>query len=82
MNQASGRGLVLAPEGYVAFEVIEGELTIGDAVDGDLMSHGFCDWINVTTGKAVRVYVQRIMASVETARTFTEARPGFPPTRE
>jgi hypothetical protein len=77
MNHASRRGLVLAPEGYVAFEVIEGELTIGDVVDGDFMSHGFCDWTNVTTGgAAVRVYVQRLMATVETARTFTEGPPG------
>lgn len=76
MNQASGRGLVLAPEGYVAFEVLEGELTIGDVVDGDFMSHGRCIWSNVSTGETVRVYVQRLMATPETARTFTEGPPG------
>jgi len=72
MNQASGRGLVLAPEGYVAFEVLDGGLTIGDVVDGDFMSHGRCIWTNLTTGDAVRVYVQRLILTLETARTFTE----------
>lgn len=75
MNHANGRGLVLAPEGYVAFEVLGGELALGDVVDGDFMSHGRCIWTNLTTGETVRVYVQRLMATMETARTFTERAP-------
>ncbi len=78
MNHASGRGLVLAPEGYVAFEVLEGALMVGDVVDGDFMSHGHCVWTNLTTGGTVHVYVQRLMASAETARTFTDRPPGSP----
>jgi hypothetical protein len=76
MNHASGRGLVLAPEGYVAFEVLEGALMVGDVVDGDLMSHGRCIWTNLTTGATVWVYVQRLMATPEIARTFTEGPTG------
>ena len=63
MNHVSGRGVVLAAEGYVAFELLEGGIVDGDLVDGDFLSHGPCTWTNVTTGKAVRVYVRQLMAT-------------------
>lgn len=75
MNHASGRGLVLATEGYVAFEVLGGTLSVGDLIDGDFMSHGRCIWNNLTTGQVVRVQVQHLMASMETGHRFCADRP-------
>ena len=61
MNHISGRGVVLAAEGYVAFELLEGGIVDGDEVDGDFTSHGACVWRNLTTGKDVKVYVHKLM---------------------
>ena len=70
MNHASGRGLVLAAEGYVAFEIVEGALMVGDIIDGDFMSHGRCSWKNLTTGGVVDVYVEQLMGTLEMVHTF------------
>jgi hypothetical protein len=69
MNHVSGRGLVLAAEGYVAFELLEGGIVDGDFVDGNFTSHGPCTWTNVTSGKPVRVYVHQLMVNGEAIRT-------------
>ena len=78
MNHVSGRGLVLAAEGYVAFEILEGSIADGDLVDGDFMSHGPCVWSNLTTGQVVRVYVRQLMATVDAASRFIGEHPPAP----
>jgi hypothetical protein len=74
MNHVSRRGLLLASGTYVAFELLEGTLTVGDVIDGDL-AYGPCVWKDVTTGEVVRAYVQQLMAPVEVALRFYEQPP-------
>jgi len=76
MNQVNGRGLLMSEGTYIAFDLVEGALNLGDRVDGDLV-YGPCTWRNVTTGDVVRVYVQHLTSTVEAANRFNE-RPSGP----
>jgi hypothetical protein len=74
MNHVNGRGLLMAEGTYIAFDLVEGMLNVGDLVDGDLL-YGPCTWRDLTTGEIVRVYVQQLMATVEAASRFHERSP-------
>jgi hypothetical protein len=73
LNQVNGRGLLMAGGTYVAFDLVEGTLNVGDLIDGDLV-YGPCTWRNVTTGQVVRAYVQQLTSTVEAANRFNERR--------
>jgi len=76
MNLVTRRGLLMSEGTYIAFDLVEGVLNLGDQVDGDLV-YGPCTWRNVTTGQVVRVYVQHLTSTVEAANRFNE-RPSGP----
>ena len=71
VNLVNGRGLLMAGGTFVAFDVVEGKLAIGDLIEGDLV-YGPCTWRNVTSGEVVRVYVQHLTSTVEAASRFHE----------
>jgi hypothetical protein len=77
MNQVNGRGLLLAEGTFIAFDLVEGRLHVGDLIDGDLV-YGPCTWRDLTTGEVVRVYVQQLMTTVEAASRFHERPPHSP----
>lgn len=75
MNQVTGRGLVMADGAYVAFELIDGTLAVGDVVDGEFNSYGPVAWTNLTTGETAQVYVQQLHGTVEAANRFYDQPP-------
>jgi hypothetical protein len=74
MNHVNGRGLLMANGTYIAFDLIEGTLHVGDVIEGDLV-YGPCSWRNVSSGDVVRVYVQQLTTTVEAASRFHERSP-------
>jgi hypothetical protein len=75
MNHVTRRGLLMSEGTYIAFDLVDGPLKVGDQIEGDLV-YGPCTWRNVTTGEVVRVYVQHLTSTVEAANRFNERSSG------
>lgn len=75
VNRISGRALILTPRGYSVADILEGELSPGDAVQGTVDSYGNCLLRNLTTEHLARVYIEVVQATSEIAQRLLNASP-------
>ncbi|HMM74861.1 MAG TPA: hypothetical protein PJ986_04065 [Gammaproteobacteria bacterium] len=54
--------------GFTVFDVVSGEINVGDFVSGPLNDHGDAVLKNLTTGERIEVYVEAIQATQSAAR--------------
>lgn len=73
VNHISGRVLILTPRGYTVADILEGELSAGDAVEGMVDSYGNCLLRNLTSEQPARVYVEVVQAPSEIAQRLLDA---------
>lgn len=64
------RAAALTDDGYVVFDIEDGEVDIHDRITGCLDDHGHQDLTNQTTGHRLSVCIEAIQATSEAARSL------------
>ena len=59
--------------GYTVFEVLQGEVSLGDEITGDLDSHGDASLHNSSQGSLIEAYIQAIQATKQAAERLLQS---------
>lgn len=67
INKCTGRALVRNSTGHVVVDIHDGNVSVGDEVDGDMDGLGTITWNNLSQANALRVHVVGYSLVFETA---------------
>ena len=67
------RVAVLTDYGYTVFDMDHGEVSLGDAITGNLDDHGSMVLLNETTGHKLSVCIEAIQATKSAAESLLQA---------
>lgn len=68
VNRQNGMAAISTVYGYTVAQVLEGDLSVGDDVSGELDDHGDVVLVNHSSGLRVQAYVEAIHASPRIAQ--------------
>ncbi|MDP1925744.1 MAG: hypothetical protein Q8K57_13300 [Thiobacillus sp.] len=74
LSRNKRRAAAQTDAGYTVFDLVDGELSIGDVISGNLDDHGSQDLTNQTTRQKLSAYIEATGATQKSAQSLLSSK--------